>query len=79
MTERPTVRIAIELVVEIDRDAFEEHYQGSSAYNQAGALAHVMEMFEADRRGTSVTTVVSLEATDPETGEPVDEHDVWPV
>jgi len=77
--KQPKVRIALELVVEIDPEAWEHTYNGGHPLNQATALGHVMDFFEADRKGTGITSVVSMEATDPETGENIDEDDVWPL
>ncbi|QNJ57710.1 hypothetical protein SEA_KEANU_105 [Streptomyces phage Keanu] len=78
MTEQPKVKVALELVVEIDPEAWEHVHNGEWKLNQATALAYVMQMFEADAKGTGITQVVHLEATDPETGENVDEDGTCP-
>lgn len=73
MSEKPKVRIALEVVVEFDADAWDHLYNGGHPLTPGNALGHLMDFFEADSRGTGVTSVASMEATDPETGEPVDE------
>lgn len=79
MTEQaPKVKVALELVVEIDPEAWEHLHNGEWKLNQATALAYVMQMFEADAKGTGVTAVTHLEATDPETGDDIDESAVCP-
>lgn len=75
MTAQP-VKIALELVVEIDAEAWEHLHNGAWKLNQATALAYVMQMFEADAKGTGVTKVVHLEAGDPDTGDDIDEDGV---
>ena len=72
------VKIALELVVEIDAEAWEHLHNGAWKLNQATALAYVMQMFEADAKGTGVTKVTHLDATDPETGENLDESGTCP-
>lgn len=77
MAEKPqTVKIALELVVEIDAEAWNHTHGDAWKLNQATALAYVMQMFEADGKGTGITSVTHLEATDPETGYNVDEDGV---
>lgn len=79
MTEQtPKVKVALELVVEIDAEAWEHLHNGAWSLNQATALAYVMQMFEADAKGTGVTSVVHLEANDPDTGDDIDEAAVCP-
>jgi hypothetical protein len=78
MAEQPKVKIALELVVEIDPEAWEHVHNGEWKLNQATALAYVMKMFETDRDITGVTKVVYEEATDPETGDDIDVDQACP-
>lgn len=67
------VKIALELTLTLDAEAWESTHNGSWKLNQATALAYVMQMFETDARCVGIIQVDALEATDPETGENIDE------
>lgn len=73
MSEKPKIRISVEVVVEFNEEAWDHLYNGGHPLTPGNALTHVMDFFEADSRGTGVTSVVSLETEDLATGEPVDE------
>ena len=68
-------RISLELTVSFDAEAWEHIHNGEWPLTQANALAYVMQMLEADAKGTGITQVEHLEATDPATGDPIDEDD----
>lgn len=72
--EQP-IRISLDMVIEIDAEAWEHLYDGQHPLTPGNALGHIMQMFEADARGTGVTKVTSLETEDLATGEPVNEDE----
>lgn len=69
------IRISLDMVVEIDAEAWEHLYNGEWPLTPGNALGHIMQMFEADAKGTGVTKVTHLETEDLATGEPVDESE----
>jgi len=69
VAEQPKIRIAVQMVVEVYAEAWEHLYDGQHPLTPATALGHIKQMFEADEKGTGVTEVANLVATDLGTGE----------
>ena len=73
VTPAPAVRLNLDLTVGFSQEAWDHVHGGEWPLTPANALAYVMQMFEADAKGTGITTVEALDTEDLATGSPVEE------
>lgn len=72
MTEQPEVTISLNLTIKVQPEFWTAH--SDKPLTPVAALAYVMAMFDEDEQAKGVTRVTAMEATDPTTGDAIEEE-----